>query len=340
MKNRPLLSIIVPVYNTEAYLTRCVDSLLQQKYQNIEILLIDDGSADASPAICDRYAQTHANVRVLHKINEGLGEARNSGLELVTGDYVTFLDSDDYIHEDMYVTMLKHICEEGAEAAFCDFSFVRRDGRIEQRECTISPGKYPARDILLEMLGSRPEARYDFGFDMSVCKGIFDMSIIRRQGLRFPSERSVLCEDIFFNLEFLRHAGHVVYLAQGWYFYCENAGSLTHRYIPERLRKEKELFCLLQETAQDVLTDHEVLRLHRLFLGRIRSAITQYVIYKDRYTFPERIQNIRMISNDDLVRQIIQHYPIRKNPLKLRIFNSLLKWKFCIGMYFIIALNR
>ena len=101
-----LISVIVPVYNVEPYLRKCVDSILNQTYRKLEVILVDDGSPDNCGAICDEYAAKDARVRVIHKSNGGLSDARNAGLDIMTGDYVAFLDSDDWVEADMYRTLL------------------------------------------------------------------------------------------------------------------------------------------------------------------------------------------------------------------------------------------
>ena len=101
MKNSDLISIIVPVYNVEKYLKRCMDTLQNQTYENIEIILVDDGSPDDCQQLCDENARKDSRVKVIHKSNEGLGMARNSGFEIATGSYIVFVDSDDYVTEDM-----------------------------------------------------------------------------------------------------------------------------------------------------------------------------------------------------------------------------------------------
>lgn len=105
---QPLLSVIIPVYNVEKYLKRCVDSIINQTYENLEIILVDDGSPDKSGGICDEYAKTDKRIKVIHQENAGLSGARNSGISAAKGDFITFVDSDDWIDKDMYRQMLEY----------------------------------------------------------------------------------------------------------------------------------------------------------------------------------------------------------------------------------------
>lgn len=116
----PLISIIVPVYNTELYLPRCIDSLLSQTYRNLEIILVDDGSPDNAPSICDDYASLDARVRVIHKENGGLSDARNAALDIMCGDYVGFVDSDDWVAPDFIEYLYKGLRGNGADIAYCE----------------------------------------------------------------------------------------------------------------------------------------------------------------------------------------------------------------------------
>jgi len=120
----PKISVIVPVYKVEAYLARCVQSILNQTYKNLEILLIDDGSPDASGKICDEYAKMDNRIKVVHKNNGGVSDARNVGIEAATGDYLGFVDSDDYIHPEMYEILCTNLKNENADFSFCFFEKV------------------------------------------------------------------------------------------------------------------------------------------------------------------------------------------------------------------------
>ena len=120
-ENIKLISIIIPVYNTEKYLERCLNSLIQQTVKKIEIILIDDGSTDSSGNICDNYAKNHENIKVIHQMNRGQAAARNEGLKIAGGKYIGFVDSDDWVKYDMYETMLEVIENENCDVVECDY---------------------------------------------------------------------------------------------------------------------------------------------------------------------------------------------------------------------------
>ncbi len=125
--HEPLLSVIIPVYHVEKYLGRCIDSILVQTYKNLEIILVDDGSDDRCGEICDEYAKRDARVIVIHKENGGVADARNKGLAKATGEYITFVDPDDYINKNMYEEMISRMKKENADIVMCDFKYVYKD---------------------------------------------------------------------------------------------------------------------------------------------------------------------------------------------------------------------
>ena len=130
----PLISVIVPVYNVEAYLNRCVDSILTQTFTNFELMLVDDGSTDGSGSICDSYLDKDSRVIVFHKPNGGLSDARNYGLDRMSGVYVAFIDSDDWIDSRYFETLLHTIQTTGSQISQCNFRFVFEDGTIKEPE--------------------------------------------------------------------------------------------------------------------------------------------------------------------------------------------------------------
>lgn len=129
-KNSALISVIIPVYNVESYLSRCVDSVVRQTYKYLEIILVDDGSTDSSGEMCDTYEKIDDRVKVIHKNNGGLSSARNSGLQIAQGDYIGFVDSDDYIAEDMYEILLAYMFDD-VDITCCGNYNVSSNGRCD-----------------------------------------------------------------------------------------------------------------------------------------------------------------------------------------------------------------
>lgn len=150
--NGPLVSVIVPVYRVEKYLRICVDSILAQTYSDLEVILVDDGSPDGCPAICDEYAQQDARVRVIHQKNAGLSAARNAGLDLCQGEYITFIDSDDFVHPRFVELLLNACLKEHCLISVSDFKSVPvgADGKeaclsfTDTPHSIRSPGEMPA----------------------------------------------------------------------------------------------------------------------------------------------------------------------------------------------------
>ena len=127
-----VVSVIVPVYNVEQYIRKCIESILNQTYNKMEIILVDDGSTDNSGIICDEYSKRDKRIKVIHKINGGLSDARNAGLDICTGDYIVFVDSDDYIKNNMIEMLHKDILEKRADISVCSY-FFDNDGNIKRK---------------------------------------------------------------------------------------------------------------------------------------------------------------------------------------------------------------
>lgn len=213
------ISVIVPIYNTEQYLERCVDSILAQTYTNLEIILVDDGSKDSSPEICDRYGQTDNRVKVVHKQNGGLSSARNAGLDVATGDYVGFVDSDDYISKEMYAVLANALNESDCEIS--NAMYVRVDEFGNTR-----PSKVP-HDADKEILSEQfvRELMLHTG-DVSVCTKLFKTELF--DGLRFPEGK--LNEDLLFMLKVFETVQRVAFVAHKGYFYFTRSGSTSSGY--------------------------------------------------------------------------------------------------------------
>lgn len=206
------VSVIVPVYNVAPYLTRCLDSILSQTDQNIEVLLIDDGSTDGSGEICDRFGARDARVRVFHQENRGVSAARNLGLDQCTGDYVAFVDSDDWIEAEMFREMVQAMEDSGADLAVCGEINVFQN---ENGSKMVTPDHWPSVKQTTKLDIAR-YYRQIFSVSGLMCNKIYRSAIIG--DCRFDTGKSY-GEDILFQLEVLKKAESAVLLPKPFYYY-------------------------------------------------------------------------------------------------------------------------
>lgn len=338
---KPLISIIVPAYNVEAYIDRCIESLINQTYSKIEVILVDDGSTDLTGLKCDQWKKKDNRVKVIHKKNQGLGLARNTGLEFFTGQYVMFVDSDDFIETCMIEKMLKALLRIKADTCYCsNYIYSNNEKKIVEKNLQ-DAGEYTGRDYLLDIIGSVPCSPKDSKREMSVWAALFSGKIIKEHNIKFKSEREYICEDLPFDILYLQYSNLVVQLAECYYYYCINGESLTHRYYPERINKEVFLYQYINNSLKEVFQDEKIYkdRYNRLFLGRVRNCIIQEV--KDsRLPFAEVKKNVNTIINNEVVKRVINEYPFGKNPIKQRVFNYCLKYRFIHMILFIVQLKK
>lgn len=152
----PLISIIVPIYNVEKYLNRCIESIVNQTYKNLEIILVDDGSPDNCPQICDQWKEKDNRIKVIHKENGGLSDARNVGLDITQGEYIAFVDSDDYIHVKMYETLITVLLEKDCDIVQCDFSKVADGQQVNNELLEYKVKEYNVKEALYSLINENP----------------------------------------------------------------------------------------------------------------------------------------------------------------------------------------
>ncbi|MDU3191564.1 glycosyltransferase [Veillonella parvula] len=219
---QPLLSIIVPIYNVEQYLDRCIQSILNQTYQNLEIILVDDGATDCSGAIADSYAAKDKRIKVFHKENGGLSDARNYGLEHVTGDYILFIDSDDFIVNIMCERLITVASSNNADIVSCNYYIYRGDDDISIHTMSVQDDKrtFTGMDMLrYYLLKTEP-------FDLNVVwNKIFKLDLFNGvEPVRFPKGR--VQEDNFTIFRLFLNANSIVTVNEPLYYYVQRAGSI------------------------------------------------------------------------------------------------------------------
>ena len=221
----PEISIIVPVYKTEKYLRRCIDSILAQTFTDFELILVDDGSPDNCPKICDEYAEMDSRVRVIHQENGGVSSARNKGLDNARGKYIMFCDSDDYVDPSW--------CSQYYQAilwypnAWIVGDIIRgtynKDNGLKNKIKT-NEGKLNYFDI------------YISGLSAYSCNKIYSKDILNANGIRYDIKIHI-SEDVVFNIEYYKCCQQVFYISEQLYYYCDNSDSVMNRYSPDMFEK-------------------------------------------------------------------------------------------------------
>ncbi|MCH5315034.1 MAG: glycosyltransferase [Eubacterium sp.] len=284
----PLITVIVPVYNVEKYLDKCVESIVNQTYTNLEIILVDDGSPDNCPQMCDEWAQKDSRIKVIHKVNSGVSSARNSALEIAKGEYIGFVDSDDYCKLNMYEILLRSISDNNADVVVCNNTHVNDKGEVIK--ITSSPFALVEGDDLLN--------NFIFGnlFDStSTCNKLFKSKIIIKNNIRFNADIKV-GEDLLFNYYALKKAQRLVSITDVLYNYVFHDKSVMRstnsniisrwknikaimlaekdnkrNYYTGLAKYQSELLCCLRELLKS--NNHELIAKH---YKEITDEIKQY----------------------------------------------------------------
>ena len=287
---KPLVSMIVPVYNGEKVIERCLKSLISQTYENIEIIVLNDGSTDHTMQVLNKYAEMDSRIRIVDKANSGVSDTRNRGLELASGEFVQFVDSDDWLPNEA-TEQLVYGMLSGCEMVICDYNRVV-DKNIIVKGHIPEEGQISRADFALYMM--KAPANYYYGV---LWNKMFRMDIIREHRMDFPVEID-WCEDLRFNLEYLQYVKHVYVLQKALYYYVLTKGSLAQSRtdiseIFDNLRVRNLLF-------EQYKALYESLDLYDENKLRIRSFYIDFARDKNK-----AIKMIEGIKKEDLSRETV-----------------------------------
>lgn len=337
-----MISVVIPVYNVEKYLTQCIESILNQSYKDYEIILVDDGSTDNSSIICDSY-EKYSNITVVHKNNEGLGYARNTGIKHAKGEYVMFVDSDDYLRTDTLEKLFNDLSNNKSDTCIGGYTRVSNDGEELFEDvpnfCVYDGTDSVSKEFFPRLLGSSPEKKD--AFRPSVWNALYSMEIIRSNNLLFPSERELIAEDIVFDIEYYKYSKKVVLSANSGYCYRVTPGSLTQKYKPDRFEKIVYLFeYILKRVTTLRYADICTLRAKRQFFVYLYASISQENIDLSKATLSKALKNIKKICNHSFTKFCISTYPVVKMGIAQTIFIILVKLKMTLMLYLLICNKR
>lgn len=324
------ISVIVPVYKTEQYLSACVDSILHQSYSDLEVILVDDGSPDNCPQICDDYAQRDERVRVIHQINAGVAAARNAGLDAACGEYIAFVDSDDWIDPDMYAGMMEMANAHDCDVVMCD-CLKEYENRSQVYSHDIRAGFYDRAQLEQEYfphLLMMPNVEYPPTISNWLCLFRNTEHIPRyAEGIRYS-------EDLLFGAQLMLSARSFYYMKDCCcYHYRMNPQSATHRFIPDKWQDYRKLHAKIVEVfgarAEGVFS-HQI-DLCLLFF--VYNAVGE-LLGACQMPKRERIAKSKAILQEDEVRQMFDRLNICALPVswKLKIMTDMYKHQLGLGL--------
>lgn len=241
----PYFSLILPVYNVEKYVKRCVNSLLRQEYTDYEIILVDDESTDSSGSICDKLADKNNNIFAYHKENGGLSDARNYGMDRAKGNYILFIDSDDWVDEKLLISLHNHLNKSNVDILKFGFQKMQEGNYKNTFFSYFNIGVYDRRQIEETILPYTIGPKRLFCYEQNACKSVwshvYSLNFLRENNIRFVSEREILNEDYLFNLHTLLYAKSLEVTHYILYYYDYREGSLSKRYITNEFERKLKL---------------------------------------------------------------------------------------------------
>ena len=291
-----LITVIIPVYNVEEYLDECVDSVVSQTYSNLEIILVDDGSPDNCPAKCDEWAGKDSRIKVIHKQNGGLSDARNAGIDIATGIYIIFIDSDDYIRQDMIEKLYSALTREKADIAACGIHSFEGD-KTSDWGCHDFTGN-PQQ--ILSLLYD------DAKYPVSAWNKIYSRNCWAN--LRFPVGKT--CEDAFTTYQLVHNANRIVMIPEPLYCYRIRPGSImTSSFSLKKMDEEEAWRC----NYQFIEKNYPKLKKNAFdfYLQRV-NVLIHTMTKEDKEKFAEQYNQLRRILKDNIW---------------YVIFSSKLRWK-------------
>lgn len=307
-----LISVIVPVYNMEQYLERCINSIVDQTYRNLEIILVDDGSTDRSPRMCDEYAAKDGRIKVVHKVNGGLSDARNAGLQVATGTYIGYVDSDDWIEPQMYQRMYEACIEHQAQVAVCRYAKIYRDH--VDREGNGQVTVFDREGILKIYLMDQPE----YVVYNSVWSKLFAREVV--EGVLFPVGKN--SEDIMYTTKAFCKLEKAVYIDECFYDYVlDREGSImnvnrTQRMFQDEIPFWREHITCIREMVSKDMGDMAAYYFYR----RLLSYYMELAVGEETRTAAKRIAGIMRDERAEIRRVYTNAFEGKGDVIRMQLF--------------------
>lgn len=295
------VSIVIPVYNSSKYLDKCINSIINQSYSNIEVVLIDDGSKDDSGSICDNYAKKDNRVHVYHQKNSGVSTARNNGISKANGDYVTFIDSDDFVHQDYIQKLVDNLKSDSLSVCQIE-NYYGRDIVENKDDKNIVLNKNQFIELCTMYLLNTP------------CCKLYNLDIIKKSKILFDTKLS-LGEDLLFNLDYLKNVNGIVITNRKLYYYRkDDNNTLSTAYNPDMLNIQLLLFDKYTDFFENTKMNNNELRIFDSYRLSTLKIIIENEFRNKKISFYKRYINAKRIVSNKEFRSRIDSilYPEKK----------------------------
>lgn len=339
----PKVSIIVPIYNMEKYLERCLDSLLAQSLKDIEIITVNDGSTDSSGSILDSYAANDSRIKVFQKNNEGVSSARNFGMKMATGDYIGFVDPDDWVNHQMYKEMYNIATNDHADIVMC--TYMREFGTHSKEKIFELPvivhfnEKDLKTKVMRQIIGplNNELARPDFldAWGTVWCK-IYKSELLRAYNIKFENLKEIgTSEDSLFNIHAVANAKSFVFINTPFYHYWRsNNQSITTNYKPQL----KEQWSNLYRKIEHIMDEHNlkgeyVIALNNRKCINVLGLGLNVISQNHEGSTTAKIREIHAFLSDPYIKTCFKHFDLTNFPLSWKFFYFLAKFRISLGFY-------
>lgn len=323
------ISVIIPVYNAEEYIHTCIDSLLNQILKDIEIIIVDDGSTDNSAEILDEYAQIYKNIKVIHQTNQGPAVARNVGLENASGEYIGFVDSDDYVANDFYEILYNTAIKNSIDIVISDYYNVIGDVATHCGNFQIPPQQVIDKQGMKSIIAKANESRV-LWFSW---KGIYKTELIKKSNIIYPVELR-LGEETIFCLECFLCASSMYYIDKPFYYYVQTPDSLTRLKYKENLLKQLEDLYFSKKNVYKKYGFND-------YVNDLNSYTMKHTLpmlisneFNHKISFSERIRVYKKIRNSEMIKDAYKTCSTKLIKSKLKYICILLKYR----MYYFVDL--
>lgn len=333
------VSVIIPVYNVERFIDKCLSSIVFQTLSEIEIILVDDGSKDGSAIKCDVWATKDSRIRVLHKKNEGQSIARNAGLDIASGEYVAFVDADDFIELDTYERMYARCKENDLDVAYFTYNRVDETGRViskpnNNREEELFLTQQEMSSFFLNLVGRSPQSYHLPSYTTSASMSLYKREIVETNHIRFVNVREIASEDLIFSLNYLLHSNRAGCYPDVFYHYLVNTSSTTTTYNEKKYERMVRCLHEVERICKENYGEESYLPHFLSQILRIYKITMKYEVISDK-PFGDKLRSIKEKCRSPWLRILYKSSFTSKYPIRERIYIKCLQYRMWPMLLFI-----